>query len=101
VPPRALIRRLHQALRIDQERRRAESEQEPVTRRLARLTARERAVVLQLADGKTSKEIARVLGISARTVEGHRHRILEKMAVHSTLELVGQVSQVLQRPARD
>jgi two-component system response regulator FixJ len=99
--PRVLLRRIREALRIDRERRRAESEREAVRRRLARLSARERQVARQLVGGRTSKEIARSLGISRRTVEGHRLRVLEKMEVHSAVELLAQLSKVgLPRPLR-
>ena len=56
--------------------------------RLARLTAREREVLDALVAGRANKEIARDLGISPRTVEVHRARVLEKMGVAGLPELV-------------
>ncbi len=47
--------------------------------RLDRLTERERQVFSMLAEGHTNKMVARMLGISPRTAEKHRHRILAKM----------------------
>jgi two-component system response regulator FixJ len=55
---------------------------------LARLTPREREVFHQLIVGHPNKVIAHNLGISARTVEIHRARVMEKMEVRSLPELV-------------
>jgi PAS domain S-box-containing protein len=53
-----------------------------------RLSPREREVVTRVAAGLTSKEIARELGISPRTVEMHRARVLRKLGVQSTPQLL-------------
>jgi two-component system response regulator FixJ len=58
--------------------------------RLARLTARERDVFHQLIVGHPNKVVAFNLGISARTVEIHRARVMEKLEVRSLPELVRQ-----------
>jgi DNA-binding NarL/FixJ family response regulator len=52
------------------------------------LTAREREVVQLLAEGKSNKEVADRLGISARTAEGHRSEIMRKLKLSSLAELV-------------
>jgi DNA-binding NarL/FixJ family response regulator len=52
------------------------------------LTPREREVFHLVAEGNTTKEVARELGISAKTAENHRTRMMEKLAVHNTAELV-------------
>ncbi|MBS1827324.1 MAG: response regulator transcription factor [Acidobacteria bacterium] len=52
------------------------------------LTTREREVLQHIAEGKTNKEIAVVLGLSVYTVEAHRGRVMEKLNLHSTGELV-------------
>lgn len=52
------------------------------------LSAREREVLALVADGKTSREIARALGISARTVESHRSRIMEKLGLPTSAALI-------------
>jgi RNA polymerase sigma factor (sigma-70 family) len=56
--------------------------------KLSRLTAREREVLEHAARGLHAKEIAAQLGISARTVEVHRTRIMEKLEVRNIAELV-------------
>lgn len=52
------------------------------------LTAREREVFHLIAEGLTTKEIARKLGISTKTGENHRARVLAKLGVRNTAELV-------------
>ena len=52
------------------------------------LSAREREVLRLLANGKTTKEIAATLHISARTVEGHRSHLMKKLGLHTSSELV-------------
>jgi len=53
-----------------------------------RLSTREREVVAYLAQGLSSKDIARQLGLSPRTVEMHRSRLLRKLGVRSTNQLL-------------
>ncbi len=52
------------------------------------LTSREREVLQLIAEGKTNKEIATSLKLSVYTVDAHRGRIMEKLNLHSTGELV-------------
>jgi DNA-binding CsgD family transcriptional regulator len=56
--------------------------------KLAALTPRERAVLAQIAAGASSKESARRLGISPRTVEFHRANILRKLGAKNTADLM-------------
>ncbi len=53
-----------------------------------RLTNREREVFQLVVEGKTNAEIAEILFISGKTVDNHRTRLMEKLDVHSTAELV-------------
>jgi DNA-binding NarL/FixJ family response regulator len=53
-----------------------------------RLTLREREVLQLVAEGKTTKEIAKVLGISVKTADSHRTRIMRKLDIHDTAGLV-------------
>lgn len=57
----------------------------------ADLTLRERDVARQLMTGGTSKQIARVLGISPRTVEAHRARLMKKLGASNQGELVARL----------
>jgi two-component system, NarL family, response regulator NreC len=52
------------------------------------LTPREREVFHLVVDGRTTKEIARQLAISPKTAENHRSRLMDKLGVHNTAELV-------------
>ena len=52
------------------------------------LTIREREVLQLVAEGKTTKEIAQLLGISAKTADSHRTRMMRKLQVHETASLV-------------
>jgi DNA-binding NarL/FixJ family response regulator len=52
------------------------------------LSPREREVFHLVVDGRTTKEIARALGISVKTADNHRYRLMEKLGVHNTAELV-------------
>ena len=52
------------------------------------LTPRERQILQLVAEGKTTKESARLLNISAKTAETHRARIMEKLNIHETAGLV-------------
>lgn len=59
-----------------------------VTNPIDLLTSREREVLQLIAEGKTNKDIAVALSLSVYTVEAHRGRIMEKLNLHSTGELV-------------
>ena len=52
------------------------------------LTAREREVLQLLAEGKTTKEAARMLKVSVKTAETHRARLMRKLDLHTVSELV-------------
>jgi two-component system response regulator NreC len=52
------------------------------------LTPREREILQLIAEGKTNKEMATILGLSPHTIETHRGNILEKLNLHSVPELI-------------
>lgn len=54
---------------------------------ISRLSDREREVLVQIANGKSNKEIAMLLGIGVRTIETHRERIMRKLDIHSVAGL--------------
>jgi len=53
-----------------------------------RLSAREREIVQLLAEGRTNKEIASLLGIAFKTVDAHRTNVMRRLSMHSVAELV-------------
>jgi len=63
---------------------RQHAEEEPFDR----LTAREREVLKLIVDGHTSREIASMLFLSIKTVQGHRTKIMEKLDIHNRTELM-------------
>ena len=52
------------------------------------LSYREREVLQLIAEGRTTKEVAALLGVSVSTAESHRSRIMEKLDIHETASLV-------------
>jgi DNA-binding CsgD family transcriptional regulator len=52
------------------------------------LTDRERQVLQLIAESKTTKEVAVILGVSVKTAETHRAKLMEKLDIHSTAGLV-------------
>jgi two-component system nitrate/nitrite response regulator NarL len=54
---------------------------------LSKLSEREREVLALIAEGKSNKEIAMLLGIGVRTTETHRERIMRKLSIHSVAGL--------------
>ena len=60
----------------------------PARRAASQLTDRERQVVTLIAEGNSTKEVAARLGISVKTADCHRTRIMDKLNVHQTANLV-------------
>jgi RNA polymerase sigma factor (sigma-70 family) len=83
-----LVDVLHNALRADRERRAAASSRTLADARIERLTGREREILALIAAGHQNREIATQLGISPRTVEVHKARIMEKLECDSLAELI-------------
>jgi DNA-binding NarL/FixJ family response regulator len=52
------------------------------------LTPRQREVLQLLAEGRSTKQIARSLAISARTVEFHKYQMMETLGLHTNAELI-------------
>ncbi|MGC9418007.1 MAG: response regulator transcription factor [Rhodovulum sp.] len=86
-----LVKRIDAAFDTDEKRRRANLRNHETRARFEALTDREReiaSIMVTKPARNSSKEVARQLGISPRTVDHHRARILEKMEAHSVAELV-------------
>ncbi len=83
-----LLDRVQRALAKDEENRKAHRDVEQMRRHFAELTPREREVLQLLMAGKSNKVMAADLGLSQRTVEIHRARVMEKTGAHSIAQLV-------------
>lgn len=83
-----LLDSINNALTIDSIARRSLDETQVCDRQLAKLTRREQEVLNKLLAGSISKQIARELGISPRTVETHRQNLLRKLGIGSVKELM-------------
>jgi RNA polymerase sigma factor (sigma-70 family) len=86
-----LLEKVQVALEEDARNRAALEDLSKIRTRLGSLTPREREVMELVVEGKPNKNIARALGISQRTVEIHRSRVMEKMKVRSLSMLVRSV----------
>ena len=73
------------AMVLDSRRENAAAPEPPAR---SQLTPREREVVQLLAEGKSSKEVAVILGLSVKTAETHRSNIMRKLELHSVSDLV-------------
>ncbi|MBK1650275.1 DNA-binding response regulator [Rhabdochromatium marinum] len=85
----SLLDAINRALSADAVARRADGDRNRVAQCTERLTEREKAILARVRLGKTSKAIAKELGISPRTAEVHRRNLLRKFNVGSTRELLG------------
>ena len=102
VPDQLLLERIRHALALDAQRRLAAEERNAAAARLGTLTPRERQVMDHVLAGESNKQIAAALGISVKTVEAHRKRVMQKMGVHCVVDLMRAVTQSEPpRPARD
>ena len=83
-----LLDRIQRAIVKDAELRQSLGEHARIKTHLESLTPREREVLDLMTQGKQNKSIAQDLGVSPRTVEIHRARVMEKMNAQSVAELV-------------
>lgn len=83
-----LVDRVNEALEKDESASKFALQRTEIEPRIAKLTPRERQIMDMIVQGKANKVIAIDLGVSQRTVETHRTRIMRKMQAKSLAELV-------------
>ncbi|HEX9794360.1 MAG TPA: response regulator [Planctomycetota bacterium] len=83
-----LLDRIHKALEIDDEQRANLAQRDEMRDRWNTLTAREKDVGELVVAGMSNKVIASRLGVSVKTVEAHRAKVMSKMKASSVAELV-------------
>jgi two-component system, LuxR family, response regulator FixJ len=93
-PDQKLLDMINEALELDRRRRAEQEERTAIAARVETLTPREREVMARVAGGKMNKTVARELGISQRTVEIHRARVMEKMQARSVPDLVQMIMKL-------
>ncbi len=89
-----LLDAIRNALAVDEKQREARALRAELAARLATLTPREHEVMEMVTAGRSNKEIASALGVSAKTVEAHRAKVMDKMQAGSLAELV-RMSMIL------
>lgn len=83
-----LLDAIRNALSVDERQRQEQTLRAELASCLATLTPREHEVMDMVTAGKSNKEIASALGVSAKTVEAHRAKVMDKMKASSLAELV-------------
>lgn len=90
-PEQQLLDRVEQAIELSLQQRRDRVRRATLMARLDQLTARERDVLECMMTGQANKQIADTLGISIKTVEQHRAKVMEKMRADTLTSLVQSV----------
>ena len=83
-----LIENVRNAIEFDRRNRQMLTQQDAIRERIATLTPREREVLELIVRGLASKVMAHEMGVSKRTVELHRSRVMDKMGANSVAQLV-------------
>ncbi len=83
-----LLDRIQRAISFDSERRERDMQRAQLGALFAGLTPREREVMDLVVEGMSNKAVANILGLSAKTVEVHRAKVMEKMNARSVSDLV-------------
>jgi FixJ family two-component response regulator len=95
-----LLDKINHALRLDAENHKYLEQRAEVLRRIGSLTPRERQVKDKVVNGDSNKVIAIDLGLSERTIEIHRSKVMEKMGARSVAHLVRLQLTLNDRPQR-
>tara|TARA_Y100000589_G_C27074307_1_gene596791 strand:+ start:282 stop:917 length:636 start_codon:yes stop_codon:yes gene_type:complete len=83
-----LLERVEKALALEAQSRHAPDNQQDIMNRIARLTAQEKRIMQRICDGMSNRQIAEELGLSHKTIEVYRTRVMQKMQVNSLPTLV-------------
>ena len=86
--PQQLLERIQAAVADDAARAEADQHSETLELRFSALSPREKEILDLVIEGRTSKQIARHLGISDKTVDVHRTNLMRKVGVNSVAKLV-------------
>jgi two-component system, LuxR family, response regulator FixJ len=95
-----LLQRVAEALAKDRDHRAEGSRIHPVSERYERLSGREREVLWYVVNGYSSKEMAKEMGISHRTVEVYRGQIMRKMGAETLVQLMRLIAPLLDQDGR-
>lgn len=93
-PPEQLVETIRLALDIDRQRTQLRERFERIAKVVDQLSQRERTVLEGVVAGKLNKVVAKELGVSIRTVEGDRARIVDRFGVTTVNEVVAEFSQL-------
>jgi FixJ family two-component response regulator len=93
-----LIDRIQRALEHDAHNRASLAQHDRIRQRMATLTPREREVLALMTRGKANKIMAAELGVSQRTIEIHRARVMEKSGAESLAQLVRMMMDLEAQP---
>ena len=89
--PQDFLHNINRIARLAGERFEARVHKLGMRQQLDKLSAREREVLDGVLEGKTSKQLARDLGISPKTIDVHRANVMRKLLVSNSAELVSRV----------
>lgn len=87
-----LLEVVQKAIRADIEARSMHDQRAEIERRVAALTAREREVLDRVVRGESNRGMAEALGLSEKTIEFHRAKMMEKMRAGSLAELIMMIT---------
>lgn len=88
-----IIGRVQEALEKDRLQRSRQQDLSDMEQRLQQLTPREREILERLTEGLSTREISACFGISERTVEKHRERLIQKLNARSVVDVVRRVME--------
>ena len=99
VPSQRLLGCVHRALQIAERQCQARRNKQDLLDLLTKLTLRERDVFDCMAAGLATKEIATRLGLSSRTIDGYRSRVMQKLGIDCAMHLARFIAALAQSAA--